>query len=328
MTPPSTPPVRPCGRFAPSPTGPLHFGSLVAALGSYLEARARGGRWLMRMEDVDQPRCKQEHADSILSTLEAFGFEWDGVVLTQSTRGERYRAVFEQLKTAGALYPCGCTRSELAGAPAGIDGAPVYPGTCRAGLVAGRDARAWRLQLTGEVAFDDLLQGPQNQNLPRDVGDCILLRADGLFAYQLAVVVDDADQGIDHVVRGADLIHSTPRQIYLQGLLGLRTPTYAHLPVAVDTAGEKLSKQTRAAPVDARNPGPALFAALAFLGQNPPPELRRSCCRPANREAIRPEAARRGCADFLAWALAHWQLDKVPRVLIQPVPDFYEENLP
>jgi glutamyl-Q tRNA(Asp) synthetase len=291
-----------CGRFAPSPTGPLHFGSLVAALGSCLEARARGGRWLVRMEDVDQPRCKPEHANAILATLEAFGFEWDGAVMVQSTRTKRYREVFEQLKFLGSVYPCGCTRSELAHAPPGIDGAPVYPGTCRSGLAAGRSARAWRLQLEGEITFDDLVQGRQRQRLPRDVGDCVLLRADGLFAYQLAVVVDDADQGVDHVVRGADLIDSTPRQIFLQRVLGLPTPTYAHLPVAVDTIGAKLSKQTLAAPVDARDPAPALFAAATFLGQNPPPELRRLAS-----------------ADFWRWAPAHWNLNRVPRCSSQPV---------
>ncbi len=296
------PPSLPCGRFAPSPTGPLHFGSLVAALGSCLEARARGGRWLVRMEDVDQTRCRPEHADAILATLEAFGFSWDGAVMVQSTRTERYREVFEQLKALGSVYPCGCTRSELALAAPGIDGAPVYPGTCRAGLAASRSARAWRLRLEGEIGFDDYLQGRQHQHLPRDVGDCVVLRADGLFAYQLAVVVDDADQGVDHVVRGADLIDSTPRQIYLQHLLGLPILAYAHLPVAVDAQGAKLSKQTLATPLDVRNPAPALFAAAAFLGQNPPEELRRSLCRPAS-------------TDFWAWARGNWRLDKVPPVL-------------
>jgi glutamyl-Q tRNA(Asp) synthetase len=286
------------GRFAPSPTGPLHFGSLVAALGSCLEARTRGGRWLVRMEDVDAPRCKQEHADDILRTLEACGFEWDGAVLVQSTRTARYREVLEELKRQGAVYPCSCTRSEIEGAPAGVDGAPIYPGTCRSGLPPGKQARAWRLRVEGALAFDDLVQGPQRQDLKREVGDCVLLRADGLFAYQLAVVVDDADQGIDHVVRGADLIHSTARQIFLQRLLGFPTPAYAHLPVAVDATGAKLSKQTRAAPVEARDPAPALFAAAAFLGQNPPQELRRA---PAT--------------DFWAWAQANWNLNKVPRTM-------------
>ncbi|GAB1392125.1 tRNA glutamyl-Q(34) synthetase GluQRS [Rhodocyclaceae bacterium] len=289
------------GRFAPSPTGPLHFGSLVAALGSYLEARARGGRWLVRIEDVDQPRCKSEHADAILRTLDAFGFAWDGAVLVQSQRSARYREVLEQLKAMGTVYPCACTRSALAGAPAGVDGAPVYPGTCGNGLPAGTAARAWRLRVTGGIAFDDAVQGRQQQDLAREVGDCVLLRADGYFAYQLAVVVDDADQGIDHVVRGADLIHSTARQIFLQRLLGYPTPAYAHLPVAVDAAGAKLSKQTRAQPVDARNPAAALFAAARFLGQNPPP-----ACRLAS-------------ADFWVWATENWKLDKVPHVAALPI---------
>lgn len=296
MTGPSIAPGVPSGRFAPSPTGPLHFGSLVAALGSCLEARRRGGRWLVRMEDVDVPRCSPEHADDILRTLEACGFAWDGAVLVQSARSGRYREIFESLRASGAVYPCGCTRAELAGAAPGSDGAPVYPGTCRSGLPPGKAARAWRLRMEGDIGFVDAVQGPQHQQLPRDVGDCVLLRADGYFAYQLAVVADDADQGVDHVVRGADLIHSTARQIYLQRLLGLPTPAYAHLPVAVDASGQKLSKQTRAAPVAARDPVPALFAAARFLGQNPPEEIRR--------------AAR---ADFWDWALENWRLERVPR---------------
>jgi len=291
-----------CGRFAPSPTGPLHFGSLVAALGSYLEAHVQGGRWLVRMEDVDVPRCKPEHADSILRTLEAFGFEWDGAVMVQSARTARYREVFEDLRSRGTLYPCGCTRADLATAAIGIDGAHVYPGTCRVGLPAGKTARAWRLRMEGDIDFDDAVQGVQHQNLPHDVGDCVLLRADGYFAYQLAVVVDDADQGVDHVVRGADLIHSTARQIYLQRLLGLPTPSYAHLPIAVDATGQKLSKQTRAAPVDVRDPLAALFAAAAFLGQNPPEALRRTTR-----------------AEFFAWARAAWKLADVPRCASQTI---------
>ena len=302
---------RACGRFAPSPTGPLHFGSLVAALGSCLEARARGGRWLVRMEDVDVPRCRTAHAADILRTLEACGFAWDGEVMVQSRRTDRYREVLECLKAQGAVYPCGCTRAALAAAPPGIDGAAVYPGTCRAGLLPGKTARAWRLRLDGAVGFADRVQGVLRQDLPREVGDCVLLRADGYFAYQLAVVVDDADQGIDHIVRGADLIHSTARQIYLQRLLGLPTPEYAHLPVAVDATGAKLSKQTLAAPLDARQPVPALFAAARFLGQNPPQELRRATS-----------------ADFWQWAFAHWRLDRVPRTAALPAPTLTEETKP
>lgn len=324
MRPMTVPALPPCGRFAPSPTGPLHFGSLVAALGSCLEARTRGGgggRWLVRMEDVDAPRCKQEHADAILALLDACGFAWDGEVVYQSARIERYRAALEELQALGAVYPCGCTRAELAHGPAGIDGGPVYPGTCRAGLPAGKRARAWRLRLEGEVDFDDAVQGRQSQLLERDVGDCVLLRADGLFAYQLAVVVDDADQGIDHVVRGADLIYSTPRQIRLQQTLGVPTPQYAHLPVALDAQGQKLSKQTLAAPVDAAHAVPALFAALRFLGQNPPEDL---CRAPGGGTAER----RRASAELWAWALAHWRLDRVPRRLGQPMPEFLEETHP
>jgi glutamyl-Q tRNA(Asp) synthetase len=293
-------PIGPVGRFAPSPTGPLHFGSLVAALGSYLEARARGGLWLVRMEDVDRPRCKPGHADAILRLLAAAGFEWDGPVMVQSTRGARYAEILERLKAMDAVYPCGCTRAELDGAPTrtmGSDGAPVYPGTCRNGLPPGKTARAWRLGMAGSIDFDDLVQGPQHQDLPREVGDCVLLRADGYFAYQLAVVVDDAHQGVDHVVRGADLIHSTARQIYLQRLLGWQTPQYAHLPVAVDTDGQKLSKQSHAAPVDARDPWPALRAAAQFLGM--------PRCRLAE-------------ADFWSWAHENWNLANVPRVMSLP----------
>lgn len=315
-------PVKPCGRFAPSPTGPLHFGSLVAALGSCLEARSRGGRWLLRMEDVDQPRSRPGAAASILATLEACGFEWNGEVMVQSKRSARYREIFERLQAMGRVYPCGCTRSEIdntSRALPGSDGAPVYPGTCRNGLPPGKLARAWRLKVADTIEFVDAVQGPQSQNLPRDVGDCVLLRADGLFAYQLAVVVDDADQGVDHVVRGADLIDSTPRQIYLQRQLGLPTPAYAHLPVAVDAAGNKLSKQTLATPVDAANPLPALWAALTFLGQQPPAKLRRAHGSGA------PAERRRASADFWAWALAHWNLGKVPHVLTQPAPDYLVE---
>lgn len=293
----------PCGRFAPSPTGPLHFGSLVAALGSYLEARSRGGRWLLRIEDVDRPRCRQEYADDIMRTLARFGFAWDGEVIYQSRRGARYHEVLEMLKREGAVYPCGCTRAELAAAPVGIDGAPVYPGTCRAGLPPSKSARAWRLRVEGAIDFVDLVQGAQHQDLAREVGDFVLLRADGLYAYQLAVVVDDADQGVDHIVRGADLIHSTARQIFLQRLLGIPTPQYAHLPVAVDASGAKLSKQTKAAPVSAHDPVTALVAAARFLGMEPP-----SC-----RLAI---------AEFWAWAMENWSLGKVPRVARSSLTDY------
>jgi glutamyl-Q tRNA(Asp) synthetase len=274
------------GRFAPSPTGPLHFGSLVAALGSCLEARAHDGKWLLRMEDVDEPRCSAGSADDILRTLEACGFEWDGPVMLQTVRKDRYREVLDGLISSGHAYPCACTRRELADSALAHDGAHIYPGTCRNGLPAGKAARAWRLRVEeAAICFDDAVQGRLCQNLAREVGDVVLLRADGYFAYQLAVVVDDADQGITHVVRGADLLDSTPRQVFLQRCLGLSTPAYAHLPVAVNERGEKLSKQTLAPPVDAGNPVPALCEAMSFLGQCPPADLRRAAT-----------------ADFWAWA--------------------------
>lgn len=284
------------GRFAPSPTGPLHFGSLVAALGSCLEARARGGRWLLRMEDVDEPRCSGAAADDIVRTLDAFGFEWDGALLVQSRRTDRYREVLDRLVAAGDVYPCACTRRELADAALAADGAAIYPGTCRRGLPAGKTARAWRLRVDeAEIDFDDALQGRRRQRLDREVGDFVLLRADGYFAYQLAVVVDDADQGVTHVVRGADLLDSTPRQILLQRRLGWLTPAYAHLPVVVNTHGEKLSKQTRAPAVDVRRAAPTLVAALAFLGQAPPGDL-----------------AAASVAEVWIWARAAWRLARVP----------------
>ena len=267
------------GRFAPSPTGPLHFGSLVAALGSYLDARANDGVWLLRMEDVDASRNVPGAADDILRTLQAFGFEWDGPVLYQTRRLDAYAAALEQLKQTGLAYGCACSRKEVADSAthAAIDGGLAYPGTCRNGLPAGRAARAWRLRVDDrEMAFDDRLQGRVAQHLEHDVGDFVLRRADGLFAYQLAVVVDDAFQGITYVVRGADLLASTPRQIWLQQCLGYATPSYAHLPVAANPAGEKLSKQTRAAPLCLDQAPTLLVQALAFLGQPVPEELGRA----------------------------------------------------
>jgi len=265
------------GRFAPSPTGPLHFGSLVAAVGSYLDAKAHGGEWLVRMEDLDTPRCVPGAADEILHTLEAFGMHSDGPVLYQSTRTEAYRAALEQLRAIGVVYACSCTRREVAdSAVSGIDGY-VYPGTCRNGLPPGKTARAWRVNTRGaHTSFEDRLQGRCVQNIEDEIGDFVLLRADGLYAYQIAVVVDDAEQKITDVVRGADLIDSTPRQIFLQRLLGLPTPRYAHLPVAVNAQGEKLSKQTRASAVDTRNPALEIVKALQFLGFEVPDSLNRA----------------------------------------------------
>lgn len=285
------------GRFAPSPTGPLHFGSLVAAVGSYLDARCHGGEWLLRIEDVDTPRCSADDAKAILLTLEAFGFAWDGEVIWQSRRAKAYADALERLKRAGLVFPCACTRRELADSVLAPDGAGIYPGTCRDGLPPGRQGRSWRVRVDrASVEFADAVQGVQRSDLARDAGDFVLLRADGLYAYQLAVVVDDADAGITHVVRGADLLLSTARQIWLQRCLTLPTPAYAHLPVAVNAAGEKLSKQTRAAPLDPTRAVPTLVAALEFLGQMPPSDL--------------------GWAtldDAWAWARSNWTLSRVPR---------------
>lgn len=289
------------GRFAPSPTGPLHFGSLVAALGSCLDARSNGGEWLVRMEDVDEPRCSPSVADGMLRTLERLGFEWDGEVMVQSRRKARYGELLERLKAAGLAYPCGCTRRELADSALAPDGAAIYPGTCRNGLLPGKSARSWRLRVEGAaIAFDDAVQGPMRQDLEREAGDFVLRRGDGYFAYQLAVVADDADQGITHIVRGADLLDSTARQIFLQRCLGFPTPEYAHLPVAVNSSGEKLSKQTLAAAVDEAAPEAALRAALRFLGQPTPPKA--------------------DVRDVWGWAIAHWRLDAVPRVRTAAAP--------
>ena len=257
------------GRFAPSPTGPLHFGSLVAALASYLEARAANGTWLLRMEDLDRAREQPGAADAILRALERLGFEWDGPVLMQSARLERYREVLDELSRRGLAYPCSCTRRELEDSALAIDGARVYPGTCRHGLAPGKAARALRLRTHGApIGFADAIQGWVEQPVEQAVGDFVLLRADGVIAYQLAVVVDDMDQGVTDVVRGGDLLDSTARQIHLQRLLGAYTPRYAHLPVALNAAGEKLSKQTGARPLDLSDPQAELARARRFLGQD------------------------------------------------------------
>ncbi|EEO27529.1 tRNA glutamyl-Q(34) synthetase GluQRS [Oxalobacter paraformigenes] len=283
------------GRFAPSPTGELHFGSLIAAVGSYLDAKANGGEWIVRIEDVDITRCRPEYETSILQTLEAFGFEWDGPVFRQSGRREYYRDVFESLKKKGFVYGCACTRKEIADFASGIDGAPVYPGTCRNGLPPGKTARAWRLRVPDRViAFDDAIQGHQSQNLEKDVGDFILLRTDGLFAYQLAVAADDIAQEISHVVRGADLLASTPRQIWLYECLGEKAPAYAHLPLAVNEAGEKLSKQTRAKPIRTNDPAVPLRAALRFLN-------------------LHPDKTGSSLHDLWNWAIMNWSVENVPR---------------
>lgn len=255
------------GRFAPSPTGPLHFGSLVAACASYLDARSNQGRWLVRMEDLDKPREQAGASDAILRALKVFGFEWDGEIVWQSQRTSVYQDILDQLKQMGLVYPCGCSRQEIrASARIGVDG-PIYPGFCRDGLKNGKQPRAWRLRVDArEMCFTDRLQGRICQDLAAEVGDFVVKRADGLFAYQLAVVVDDAEQGVTDVVRGADLLDSTPRQMLLQQHLGYDTPNYAHIPVATDASGLKLSKQNHAPALSLSNINQQLIQAFEFIG--------------------------------------------------------------
>lgn len=287
------------GRFAPSPTGPLHFGSLVAAIASFLDARSQAGRWLLRMEDLDPPREQPGAADAILRTLDRLALHWDGPVVYQSERLDTYHEAIDRLTSAGHGYACACTRREIAdSALPGREG-PIYPGTCRSGLAPGQRGRAVRVRVDDQtIAFDDRLQGRRIQALATEVGDFVVLRADGLVAYQLAVVVDDAVQGVTHVVRGSDLLFSTARQIHLQRLLGYATPQYLHLPVAVNAAGEKLSKQTRAAPVDVLPA--AASKALTFLGQVLPPDA----------ERLRPE-------DLWAHAIRHWDPCRIPAAQVR-----------
>jgi glutamyl-Q tRNA(Asp) synthetase len=285
------------GRFAPSPTGPLHFGSLIAAGGSYLSARSQGGEWLVRMEDLDPPREQPGAADDILRTLEAYGFEWDGAVMRQSRRRDAYETALAALKHQGVVYACGCTRREIADSSVlGLEG-PVYPGTCRAGLATERASRALRVRTDDDIIeYPDRLQGTQRARLASEVGDFVVKRADGPYAYQLAVVVDDAEQRITEVVRGADLLASTARQIHLQRLLGLSTPSYLHLPAVLNARGEKLSKQTAAKALPRATPVAWLWRALDLLGQQPPAEWRAA-----------------SCAEFWTAAIARWSEAALPR---------------
>jgi glutamyl-Q tRNA(Asp) synthetase len=284
------------GRFAPSPTGPLHFGSLVAAVASWLDARARGGRWLLRIEDVDAPRTVPGAADSIMNTLEALGLTWDGAVSWQSDQAARYEEALTRLRAKGLVYRCRCSRKEVADSGLrGIEGA-IYPGTCRAlGLDPATEGADRFVVPPGTIRFDDRAQGPVEQDVAGQVGDFVLKRRDGLHAYQLAVVADDAAEGVTDVVRGADLLLSTPRQILLQRALGFATPRYFHFPVATNARGEKLSKQTRAPAIDPARPQPALGEALQFLGQEAP-------------GAGQP-------AEMLAEAMVRWDPARVPRGL-------------
>ncbi len=259
------------GRFAPSPTGPLHFGSLVAATASYLQARANNGRWLLRIEDIDPPRSQQGATDSILRALEKYGFEWHAEVIFQSQSHAAHEAALQSLLDRDLAYPCGCSRSDLAGAPRGALGI-IYPGTCRNGCDAADTAIRLRTS-DAPISFLDGLQGLQTQRLESESGDFVIRRRDGLIAYHLAVVVSDALEGITEIVRGIDLMDSTPRQIWLQRLLGYPTPNYLHIPVITHPNGDKLSKLTGAKPIPLDDAVPALFAALVALRQEPPETL-------------------------------------------------------
>ena len=294
------------GRFAPSPTGSLHFGSLVAAIASYCDAKANHGQWIVRMEDLDKPREVAGAADNILQQLEHFGFEWDEPIIVQSQRAEHYENALNSLKNKQLVYPCTCTRKEIADSSTtiGVDGI-IYSRTCLLYETKPNKNAAWRVKTNNStVHFCDAIQGKVSHILSNQVGDFILKRADGLFAYQLAVVVDDAAQGVTHIVRGADLLDSTPRQIYLQQLLGYATPHYVHVPVASNLAGEKLSKQTLAKPIHINLSSQSssimikalIFEALSFLGQNPPLAIKNTSLN--------------ACWQ---WAINHWNLANVPK---------------
>jgi glutamyl-Q tRNA(Asp) synthetase len=260
------------GRFAPSPTGPLHAGSLAAALAAWADARAHHGAFLVRIEDLDPPREEAGATASILATLAAFGLQSDEPVILQSRRGEHYQHAFERLQRAGRVYPCACSRRDIEAVIATRPGWPpgVYPGTCARGAASGRTAHAWRIRVSDAVvAFDDRSAGRHAQNLAREVGDFVVVRADDLWAYQLAVVVDDAEQHISDVVRGADLLDNTPRQIFLQQVLGYPTPRYLHVPVVTDATGVKLSKQTGARAIDSGDVLGELERAWRHLGLPP-----------------------------------------------------------
>lgn len=284
------------GRFAPSPTGPLHFGSLVAAVASHVDARHQCGEWLVRIEDVDQTRRRDGAAQAILRTLEIFGMVPDQPPVYQSARGALYRDALDRLVSAGLAYRCGCSRKMIAArARVGSEG-PVYPGTCRATRLPPNRPAAWRVALDdGRVGFHDRIAGDIDQHIAGDIGDFVIRRIDGYTAYQLAVVVDDAAQGVTDVVRGADLLWSTPRQIWLQRRLGYPTPRYAHVPLVYGADGAKLSKCDAAHPVDQSRPVDSLLAAWRHLGQRQP--------------AIRPDSV----DAFWNWAIPQWHIDRVPK---------------
>lgn len=295
------------GRFAPSPTGPLHFGSLLAAAGSYLDARHHQGEWLLRIEDLDPPREVAGASDDIIRTLERFGLAWDGPISYQSQRHRYYEEALAQLDRQGYLYDCGCTRREIADSAVITDAGPVYPGTCRNGLPPGRSPCSVRVRTEAlELCVQDRLQPPLVQRLQTDIGDFIVRRSDRLFSYQLAVVVDDGLQHISHVVRGTDLLDSTPRQVYLQGLLQLPTPAYLHLPTAVNASRAKLSKQTFARPVGTRRVTETVIDTLRLL-QQPLPD--------SPGDASLDELWR--------WAILHWDVTALPAARMVTAPPAY-----
>jgi len=284
------------GRFAPSPTGPLHMGSLIAALASYLDARAHGGIWLLRMEDLDPPREPEGAAKTILSQLEALHLHWDGAVLYQSQRLEAYANALSELKQQQLCFPCSCTRQRLKS----LNG--VYDGHCKSAASTATGSFAIRVAIADvECCFDDRIQGRFCQQLKNEVGDFVIKRKDGLFAYQLAVVVDDEFQEISHIVRGQDLLDSTPRQIYLQRQLGYHTPRYAHIPVIVNEQGDKLSKQSFAEAIDTDNGSELIYQALAYLGQSPDSRLLGS-----------------DCETLLKWGVENWDIQAVPKLATIP----------
>ncbi len=292
------------GRFAPSPTGALHFGSLIAAVGSYLEAKSHNGEWLVRIENLDKPREIPAASHEIFRALEILGMEWDHEVIYQDQRKDTYENILTILNKRGLTYSCACTRKEIADSSiTGISG-QIYAGTCRNNVQNKDRPGAVRIKTDNNIIeFEDSLYGLISQRLESETGDFILRRSDGIYAYQLAVVADDATQGITNVVRGADLLDSTPRQIYLQKLLGYSTPTYMHLPVAVNNQGEKLSKQTKAALLDISNPVKQLVEAVNFLGQESPIELLGS-----------------NVSSFWKWAIENWHPEKIHKKRTIPFP--------
>ncbi|WP_298612478.1 tRNA glutamyl-Q(34) synthetase GluQRS [uncultured Thiothrix sp.] len=287
------------GRFAPSPTGLLHFGSLLAATASYLQARSQQGQWLLRIEDLDKPREPVGAADAIIQTLGLYGFEWDQTIVYQSQRIAAYTESLNSLKPF--IYGCNCSRKQLQTRANQGDFGLIYPRICRDKYLALTPLTAIRIKtLDQSICFHDQIQGFYCQNLERELGDFVIRRADQIFAYQLAVVVDDAWQGITEIVRGSDLLDNTPRQIYLQQLLGYSTPSYAHIPIAINALGQKLSKQTLAPALttQANKPLKHLVKALEFLGQNP-----------ANANSFS------NLKEFWDWAIANWDLNKIPKQL-------------